>query len=185
MRPARTIAVVRWILALLALFVGAVVQAQTPSPSPAGSPESSPGTRPDLFWRCELPGGVYEVLVRAMVSVSSHQYIVDGIARVTEVNVDTTGNTAVRFYFIEPATPKAPLGVGQGAIDRVSELAKEAAQRVDQDDVWKRVVKTYPTTTHTHTIEYRVGTEQQLKTIFTSAQTALETNRGAVLKIAD
>ena len=120
-----------------------------------------------------------------MVAVSTHQYVVDGVARVTEVNVDTTGNAAVRFYYIEPAIPKAPLGVGQSAIDRVSELAKEAAQKTDQDDVWKRVIKTYPTTTHTHTVEYRVGTDAQLKSIFSSAQTALETQRGAILKIGD
>ena len=120
-----------------------------------------------------------------MVAVSTHQYIVDGVARVTEVNVDTTGNSAVRFYYIEPAIPKAPLGVGQAAVDRVSELAREAAQKTDQDDVWKRVVKTYPATTHTHTIEYRVGTDAQLKTIFSSAQTALETGRGAIVKIAE
>ena len=175
-------------LRLASLFVlsTAITYAQTsPSPSPGGSPDAASSSRPDLFWRCELPGGVYEVLVRAMVSVSTHQYVVDGVARVTEVNVDTTGNTAVRFYYIEPAVPKTPLGVGQGAVDRVSELAREAAQKTDLDDVWKRVVKTYPTTTHTHTIEYRVGTEAQLKTIFSSAQTALETGRGAILKIAD
>jgi hypothetical protein len=81
--------------------------------------------------------------------------------------------------------PKTPLGIGQAAVDRASELAKEAAQKVDQDDVWKRVIKTYPTTTHTHTIEYRVGSDAQLKTIFDSAQTALETGRGAILKIGE
>ncbi|HJT79627.1 MAG TPA: hypothetical protein VJ719_00400 [Chthoniobacterales bacterium] len=170
----------RWILILLGVLAGAAAYGQTASPSPARSPDV---TGP--FWRCELPGGIYEVLVRAMVAVSTHQYVVDGVARVTEVNVDTTGNAAVRFYYIEPAIPKAPLGVGQSAIDRVSELAKEAAQKTDQDDVWKRVIKTYPTTTHTHTVEYRVGTDAQLKSIFSSAQTALETQRGAILKIGD
>jgi hypothetical protein len=176
---------VRLTLAALFFLTATFGYGQTASPTPGASPEASPGARPDLFWRCELPGGVYEVLVRAIVAVSSHQYIVDGVARVTEVNVDTTGNTAVRFYYIEPATPKTPLGVGQAAVDRVSDLAKEAAQRTGQDDVWKRVVKTYPSTTHTHTVEFRVGTEQQLKTIFSSAQTVLETGRGAILRVGE
>jgi len=176
---------VRSLFVALIVLVAPIGYGQTTSPSPTGSPESSPTTRADGFWRCELPGGVYEVAVRAIVAVATHQYVVDGIARVTEVNVDNTGNSAVRFYFIEPATPKTPLGIGQAAVDRASELAKEAAQKVDQDDVWKRVIKTYPTTTHTHTIEYRVGSEAQLKTIFDSAQTTLETGRGAILKLAE
>ncbi|HEY4284948.1 MAG TPA: hypothetical protein VGM62_17935 [Chthoniobacterales bacterium] len=172
--------------AAILLVLNSLSYGQTPTPGPTGSPEASTNApRSDLFWRCELPGGVYEVLVRAMISVSSHQYVVDGVARVTEVNVDTQGNSAVRFYYIEPATPKAPSGVGQGAIDRISELAKEAAQHTDQDDVWKRVIKTYPATTHTHTVEYRLGNEDQLKRILSSAQNAFETGRGAVLKLSD
>lgn len=92
---------------------------------------------------------------------------------------------AVRFYYIEPNTPKAPGGVGQSGLDRLSDLAKEAAERVGADDIWKRVVKTYPTTTHTHTVEYRVQSEEQLKQIFASVQGAFESGRGRNLKLAD
>ena len=67
-----------------------------------------PGGLP--VWRCELPGGIYEVALRSIVSVSTHEYIVDGAARVTEANVDTTGSMTVRFYFLEPITPTSPLG---------------------------------------------------------------------------
>jgi hypothetical protein len=109
--------------------------------------------------------------------------VVDGVARVTEVNVDTQGNMAVRFYCIEPNTPKTPNGIGQSAVDRVSDLAKEAAQRVGADDVWKRVVKSYPAATHAHTIEYRVDNTDQLKKILTSVQGSFETGRGASIKL--
>ena len=167
------------------LVCGTIAFAQ--SPTPTSSPEASPTStrQSDLIWRCELPGGIYEVMVRAMVSVSSHQYIVDGIARVTEVNIDTQGNSAVRFYYIEPNTPKIPLGVGQATVERLSDLAKEAAQRTDKDEIWKRVIKAYPATTHTHTVEYRVASEEQLRTIFTSAQTAFESGTGATLRITE
>ncbi len=134
------------------------------------------------YWRCELPGGTYEVAIRAIISVSSHEYIVDGAARVNEVNVDTQGNMAVRFYFLEPTAAKSPVGVGQSAIDRISDLAKEAGQRVGADQVWKRVVKTYPTTTHAHSVEYRVESEEQLKQIFSSAQGAFESGVTATFK---
>ena len=92
---------------------------------------------------------------------------------------------AVRFYFIEPTAAKSPVGVGQSAVDRISDLAKEAGQRVGADEIWQRVVKTYPTTTHAHSIEYRVENEDQLKQIFTSAQGAFESGVTATFKLPD
>ena len=166
----------------LLFFLGAAALAhgQTPSPSPSTTPV------PRLaYWRCELPGGTYEVAIRAIVSVSSHEYIVEGAARVNEVNVDTQGNMAVRFYFIEPTVAKSPIGAGQSAVDRITDLAKEAGQRVGADHIWERVVKTYPTTTHAHSIEYRVESEEQLKQIFTSAQGAFESGVTASFKLED
>lgn len=136
-----------------------------------------------MTWRCELPGGIYEVAVRSIVSVSRHEFVVDNVARVIEVNIDTLGNSAVRFYFLEPNAPKTPDGVGQSILDRASDLAKEVAGRTNLDDAWKRVVKNYPTTTHTHTVEYRVQSEEQLQKIFESADSSFRNVRTAVLKV--
>jgi hypothetical protein len=160
----------------LIIFVAFAVATRAQSPSPTESP--APTSRLAI-WRCELPGGTYEVALRAIVSVSVHEYVVDGVARVNEVNVDTQGNMAARFYYLEPTAAKSPLGVGQSAIDRISDLAREAGQRVGAEEVWQRVVKSYPTTTHAHTIEYRVESEDQLKQIFTSAQGAFESGKSA------
>jgi hypothetical protein len=172
----------RFFVAILMMGAASVLgQTPTAAPSATGTP---PPALP-AFWRCDLPGGTYEVAVRAIVSVSSHEYIVDGAARVTEVNVDTQGNMAVRFYCIEPMTPKAPLGVGQSAMDRASELAKEVAGRTGPDATWERVIKSYPTTTHSHTIEYRVSSEEKLKQIMASAQSAFESGRGKTLQMTD
>ena len=173
----------RW-AAVIFVALCAIAHAQTPSPSPSatGTPEPTPRLP---IWRCDLPGGTYEVAIRAIVSVSSHEYIVDGAARVIEVNIDTQGNMAARFYFIEPVAAKTPLGVGQSAVDRISELAKEAGQRTGADDVWQRVVKSYPTTTHAHTIEYRVASEEQLKQILSSAREAFESGRGATFQLTN
>src|SRR5215210_5374856 len=135
------------------------------------------------MWRCELPGGIYSVALRSIVSVSSHEYVVDAAARVTEVNIDTNGSMTARFYFMEPNTLTSPLGVGQSTLDKVQELAKEAADRTGQSDLWRKVVKNYPTTTHAHTIEYRLDSKEQLKKLFESAETAFRLNRKPTLKI--
>jgi len=119
-----------------------------------------------------------------MLGVSSHEYVVDGVARVTEVNVDTTGQFAVRFYAIEPVANSGPGGLGAGSVEKVQSLLTEAAERTGQD-AWKKVVKSYPTTTHQRTVEYRVAGKDSLNKIFTSASKCLRQNRGEDLTISD
>lgn len=150
----------------------ASAQAPTPSPSPGATPDLS-GRVP--LWICVTPGGTYEVALRSIVSVSNCEYILNGVARVSEMNIDTTGNMAVRFYYIEPLTPTSPLGIGQSTIDKAQEILGEAASRTGQDEVWKKVVKNYPTSTHAHTIEYRVDSKDDLDKIFKSAELAFRT----------
>lgn len=161
------------LFSLTAVWAGA----QTASPTPAPDPPRQP------MWRCELPGGIYEVALRAIISVSSHEYIVDGAARVTEVNVDTSGSMTVRFYFLEPITPTSPLGVGQSALDKMQDLAKEVAGRTGQDEIWQKVVKSYPATTHARTIEYRLESSAQLDQLFKSAETAFRLGRNTTFKL--
>ena len=176
------------LLILFPLFLQ-VSLGQSPTPSPAGSASPSPSSQTPAFggrpqiWRCESAGGVCEVAVASIVSVSSHEYTVDAISRVVEVNVDTTGNMALRCYFIEPKAPEAPGGIGQSAIDRAKELAKDIAGRAGQDDITKRAAKTYPTTTHSHTIEYRLPSEDQIKKVMASASAAFHTGAGSSIKV--
>lgn len=82
----------------------------TPTPVPTPPTTVNP-TR--SLWTCTLPGGSYQVLVSAILSVSQHEYVVDGTARVIEVNIDTAGQFAVRFYYIEPAVGAGPAGSGR------------------------------------------------------------------------
>ena len=147
-----------------------------------GTPDpNAPGTRVPL-WICNTPGGTYEVALRSIVSVSTCEYLVDGIVHVTEVNVDTQGNMAVRFYYLEPVTPNSPVGVGQSAVDKAQEIAQQLADQSGQD-VWQKVIKSYPTTTHAHTIEYRVDSKEDLLKIFTSAEQAFRTFTADTLSV--
>jgi hypothetical protein len=136
------------------------------------------------MWRADLPGGTYEVAIRSILSVSTHEYLVDGVARVTEMNIDTPGNLAVRFYYLEPIVPNSPVGIGQTTIDKVQEMAEEAAGRVSPGQPpWEKVVKSYPTSTHAHTVEYRVDSKEQLQNLFNSAEQAFRLNQNSQIKV--
>ena len=161
---------------LFLLATAPLLRAQTPSPTATPPPTNI------LMWRCNLPGGSYSVALRSIVSVSSHEYLVDGLVRVTEVNIDTTGNALARFYYLEPTTPNSPLGLGTATIEKAQQLLQEGAERSGQD-VWKKVVKNYPATTHARTIEYRVTDKAALTGLYESAESALRLNRNTVYQV--
>ena len=142
--------------------------------TPGATPAATPAPTNIALWRCSLPGGTYSVAVRSIVSVSQHEFAVaGGTARVTEVNIDTVGNTVARFYYIEPMAPSSPVGLGQSTINKIQDIVNEAGSRVTGgDEPWKKVVKDYPTSTHAHTIEYRLDSKEQVAAIFTSAEAA-------------
>lgn len=155
----------KFFLALMATALGAsalVAQETSPTPSP------TPGRA--VIWQAVLPGGNYAVRVSYMTAVSIHEYVVDGAARVTEVNIGTVGSDLVRFYYIEANVPKAPGGVGQSVINEVQDKVNEGSSRANLDDAWQKVVKNYPTTTHAHTVEYRLNSRESLQKLFESAQ---------------
>ena len=151
------------------------------STTPASTATVTP-TRP--LWKCTLPGGTYQVLVSAILSVSTHEYVVDGAARVTEVNLDTAGQLALRFYYIEPAVTAGPGGLGAATLGKVQSILTDAADRSGSDS-WKKVVKSYPVTTHARTVEYRVGSKDSLTKIFTSASNSQATGKADSVTISD
>jgi hypothetical protein len=130
-----------------------------------------------------MPGGTYVVALRSIVSISTHEYLVDAAARVTEMNIDTMGNSLVRFYYIEPAIPQTPIGTAQAVLQHAQEAAQQLATRTGTEEIWKKVTKNYPTTTHAHTIEYRVDSKEQLQKIFQSADTAFRELKDTEFKV--
>ncbi len=142
----------------------------TPTPTPEGQDDTPEPTNYDTitYWKADLPGGTYLVAHDSINSVSSQEYVLDGAARVTEVNVSTSGVFQPRFYFIEPISAPGP--VGQTA-ERALTAAQAAATRViPGDPIWAKVIKEYPTTTHSGTIEYRLETKAQLEALHTSLE---------------
>ncbi|HEY8900952.1 MAG TPA: hypothetical protein VIM61_11120 [Chthoniobacterales bacterium] len=132
------------------------------------------------IWRAELPGGSFAVARNAIVGISTQQYILDGAARVTEVNIIVTGPFQPRFYYLEPlpaATGSALPGASAAAVakDRAQDLANRA---VPGDPIWAKVVKNYPTTTHAGTIEFRLETQEQLDALYASVNRTWTTGKG-------
>ena len=164
---------------LLLLFSVLPVKGQTPAPT---TPTQGNVQSALPLFRTQLPGGIYQVAVRSMVAVSSHEYVVEGVARVVEVNVDTTGSLLARFYFIEPNTPAPASGLAAGALEKAQQLLTTATDKTGVD-VWKRVVKNYPTTTHARTVEYRVQSREDLDKIFNAADEAFRLQKQKTVKI--
>jgi len=136
------------------------------------------------FWRCELPGGVYMASLPSISSVSTHEYVVGGAARVTELTIATNSAVVARFYYLEPMIPNSPIGLGQSAIDKAQEYIQEGANRAGVEEVWKKVVKDYPVTTHAHTVEYRLSSLDQVKKLQRSLEDAMRTNKDTQIKLS-
>ena len=108
------------------------------------------------------------------------EYIVDGAARVTEVTVATGSSVEGRFYYLEPVTPSAVGATLQQLQQHVQDLS---ASHLDANDkVWEKVVKNYPTTTHAHTVEYRLTSKENLQQLYGSLEQAWMTGKGVALK---
>jgi len=136
------------------------------------------------FWRCELPGGVFVVSLASLASVSIHEYVVDGAARVTELTIATNSAVVARFYFLEPMIPKSPVGIGQTLLDKAQQRVQEGANRTGMEEVWKKVVKNYPATTHAHTVEYRLDSVEQVKKLQNSLENAWRANAETQIKLS-
>ncbi|MCX7869011.1 MAG: hypothetical protein N2322_03575 [Terrimicrobiaceae bacterium] len=166
-----------------AAFLAALLWAGIANPAAAQEASPAPAPQRSWFWRAKLPGGEYIVRLDAIRSLSMHEYLVEGVARVTEVNIAADASALARFYFLEPAVPQAPGGVGQSAINFLDEKAREAVTRAGAGDALSRVIKSYPAATHAHTIEYRLGTREQLEKLYRDIERAWTTGRGGAFEL--
>jgi hypothetical protein len=152
-------------------FIVAAVAASVIGPLHAQNPpEGSTGSARFTYWRAILPGGVYVVPHSKIASIGKSSYLVDGVVRVTEVSIDTDGSVQGRFYHAAPVEPKSPVGIGDSVLPLVQERAKEITTRTGTSDVWSAVLKNYPTSTHAHTIEFRLDSLETLNKLYESLE---------------
>jgi hypothetical protein len=152
----------------------------------ANNPQNNQAKKPQTFplWKAELPGGSYLIARNAINAVSTQQYILDGVARVTEVNISTAGVFQPRFYYLEMISAEAPSNIpgAQVAADRAQTAVQEAADKALPPDQqpWAKVVKNYPSTTHAGTIEFRLESKEQLQGLFESVERTWLTGKSEV-----
>jgi len=133
-------------------------------------------------WEASLPGGEYSVNLGNITAISKHSYVLDGTLLVTEVTVDTTGTSLARFYFIEPITKDTEFNALARFQQRAEELRNRAQSRAGtQAD--EMAQKSYPTTTHAKTIEFRIMHEGTLNALYGSLYRAWDSGKGRTFRI--
>lgn len=157
------------IAAIFSLFTFSAVHAQTDEPDNSD------------FWEARLPGGNYLVSLRTISSVSMHTYMIDAGLKVTEVVVDTTGNSLARFYYIIPVTANGP---GAGLTTRGKELIDNLGKKVDVA-ASSTVVKQYPLTTHAKTVEFAIADEKSIQALYSSVKSSWLRGSGKTFTIRE
>jgi hypothetical protein len=138
-------------------------------------------TGPKRFWQASLSGGDYMVALDQITAISKHNYVIDGNIAVTEVVIDTNGNSLARFYHLAPVGQNASnMGVHLG--QKGKQLLDKAGQRTGMD-LSSAVIKQYPTTTHAKTVEFRVLERGDLDRLLESVRNAWINGRGRKFSI--
>ena len=169
-------------LPLLAALTGAPFsQAQTaPAPQTSSEMRQAQG----IYWSVCFGGCIEKapfamVKINTITSFSKQRYLLNGTLNVWELVIDTAGNNAIRIYCIEAPGSKAErLGNLTTQIPGMSTIKNNVGL-----DGTECVTKTYPESTHTHTIEFRVLNPEALNKIQKSLMKALSTGRGETLNL--
>lgn len=164
---------------ILSLLLTLPLHAQTAAPSGQTTPQDT--VTQDGLWQGKFNGGNYVVRCNAIIALSKHEYISDGVARVVEVNLTLNSAMIVRFYFLEPYKPESgssTVGAATQALDRTKGLFEQAAGRVSPDLANPKVVKNYPASTHAHTIEFSLKDEARLTALYGSLERSFRTGQG-------
>lgn len=68
---------------------------------------------------------------------------------------------------------------------RGEQVADRVAGVTGAERVWRGVIKDYPTSTHAHTVEYRIHSLEVLGKLLDSAVASLESGRGERFRLVD
>lgn len=135
------------------------------------------------FWQCNINGGEIMVAVDRIGSISKTQYLLDGGLLCTEVTIDTLGGQSLtRIYHVVPATEAVAANAATKIVDRAKEVLDNTSARAGSR-LHEMVQKSYPTTTHAHTVEFRVMQLQDLEALYSSLKATWTSGKGRTFTI--
>jgi hypothetical protein len=138
------------------------------------------------FWELKTESGDFITALEKIVSISKSQYLLDGNLIVNEVTIDSGGRSLARFYHISTtadALADGKAAIASKAINRLQAAVDDAGDKANTD-IHNMVQKTYPTTTHTGMIEYRIMDLRDLDAIYRSVQGSWQSGKPKKLTIS-
>jgi hypothetical protein len=135
------------------------------------------------FWQCNVNGGEIMVAVDRIGAISKSQYLLDGGLLCTEVTIDTLGGQSLtRIYHVVPATEAVATNAATKIVDRAKEVVSNTSARTGSK-LHEMVQKSYPNTTHAHTVEFRVMDLQDLEALYSSLKATWTSGKGRTFTI--
>lgn len=171
--------------ALLVCAFGIATAAGQSTPSAADmKPSTEMKESQGLYWSVCFGGTADKnpfamVKINTITSLTRQRYLLNGTMSVWELVIDTTGNNSIRIYYID--SPGSKIGNTGDLSSKMPGLsyAKEAMGLNGAECV----TKTYPESTHSHTVEFRVLSLEALKRIQKSVMRSMATGRGDTLML--
>ena len=165
------------LLLATALLVSSV-HSQSPAAPASTNTQAHDETSNPRLWQAKFANGHYLVRLDRICSASKHEYISDAVARVVEVTIGTDSAVVARFYYLEPVGKDTPVSAGQIVANRLQDVQQTVASKTSPSLGRLQVVKNYPTSTHAHTVEYVVQTEDALNSLYGSLTSSINTGTG-------
>lgn len=135
------------------------------------------------FWQCNINGGEVMVAVDRIGAISKSQYLLDGGLLCTEVTIDTLGGQSLtRIYHVVPATEAVATNAATKIVARAKEVVENNSARAGSR-LHEMVQKSYPNTTHAHTVEFRVMDLQDLDALYASLKATWTSGKGRTFTI--
>jgi hypothetical protein len=119
-----------------------------------------------LIWRAKIDDAVIAVPLRSIEYYGVQIYDTDSQTRVHELTICTESRSLVRIYYI------LPLGTANERLSEAADRLRKIAQTGSRQE-WIYPVKQYPTTTHQHMVEYRVGKKEDVQEIYDHLEAAM------------
>lgn len=142
--------------------------------------QESPPKGPTFpLWEPPLPKdqGAFALSLNSICSVALERYDLeykDKTYPVTECSVMTVGGKTVRFYYVEEKKDSESKNPIEAAKESVKSIVSGDSEEEDSKKL--RVVKLFPHSSQTGTVEYRLSSEKKITDIYQSLRDAWVAN---------